>query len=185
MSSLTINHSSSVNPAQSARVSASLPLTVDMSKPELPPALLAVEQSPAAKVSLSASSNIRPVDMGVIGTSSNAPPIYAKPSAPVNFLRDRGETYAGEAGSRTSQNLINELSSLQHQKIPFRASPFLNQLGALSRETNLYSNEARSYRVPGDIAAQAFNPDFTGYAGPKRESVDLTIRTKEGDTIRI
>ena len=183
MSSLPINPSNPLTPAQTARVSISLPSTLDSSKPESLPALLAVEQSPAAKVSLSTS--IHPAGMGVIDTFPNSPPVYEKPSAPVNFLRDRGEVYTGKAGTRASQNLMNELSSLQHQKTPFRASPFLHQLGALSRETTAYSNEVRSYRVPGDIAAQSFNADFTGYAGPKRESVGLTIHTKEGDTIRI
>src|SRR5690554_3212875 len=187
MSSLPINHSTTLISLQSgqnghaARASGSLPVTVD--SPDSSPALLAVEQSPAARVSLSAA--IHPASMAAIETSASAPPVYEKPSALVNYLRDRGEAYTGKAGARASQNLMNELSSLQHQKAPFRASPFLTQLGALSRETNLYSNEARSYRVPGDIAAQSFNPDFAGYAGPKRESVGLTIHTKEGDTIRI
>jgi len=187
MSSLPINHSTTLislqsgQSGQAARVSGSLPVTV--ASPDSSPALLAVEQSPAARVSLSTS--IHPASMGAIDVSPSSPPVYEKPSASVNYLRDRGEAYTGKAGARASQNLMNELSSLQHQKAPFRASPFLNQLGALSRETNLYSNEARSYRVPGDIAAQSFNPDFTGYAGPKRESVGLTIHTKEGDIIQI
>src|SRR5690554_7970329 len=100
MSSLPINHSTTLLPLQSGQTArASLPVTVDST--DSSPALLAVEQSPAARVSLSTS--VHPASMGAIEVSPSSPPVYEKPSVPVNYLHDRGAAYTGKSGARASQ----------------------------------------------------------------------------------
>ncbi len=131
---------------------------------------LTAQDSPSTKVSLDA--------------FENPAPVYNKPSTEVTYLRHQQQT--GIVAGAVSQQLLNEWSMFRNDRAhSFRAGSFLSQVGGLSAETNSFRNEARNFSVPGDIAAEKYSPDFSALAGKRKESVLLTIRTKEGDDITI
>ncbi len=159
-------------PPVSGITPAGLPISmpVDTTATSSVPPLTATA-SPAAQV------NLNPP-----ATTREAPPVYTLGSTKVDYLRHQYDTGAGYV---ISQQLLIEQATRHANNTPFKASPFFSQLGGLSAETASFRNEVRSFRVPADIAADQYSPSFTGLAGKRQESVTLTIRTREGDTVNI
>lgn len=132
---------------------------------------LVVQESPSTQVNL--------------GATKELPPVYGKPTTTeVTYLRYQPPKTP--AATLMSQQLLDEWAMFRNDREhSFRASRFLSQVGALSAETTSFRNEARSFKVPADIATEKYSPDFSSLAGKRRESFLLTIRTKEGDDITI
>lgn len=136
------------------------------------PAPLPTGSSPATRVSVSPSD------------SAKARDVYSKPSSIVTYLREENHLNNTTAAA-VSKNLATHLSSLSDKREPFRPGLFFSQVGALSRETTDYSNEARSKRLAIDAAPETMRPDFSKTTGIVLTTATLSIRTRDGDTINM
>src|SRR5690606_40287093 len=66
------------------------------------------------------------------------------------------------AATLMSQQLLDEWAMFRNDREhSFRASRFLSQVGALSAETTSFRNEARSFKVPADIATEKRSEEHT------------------------
>jgi hypothetical protein len=110
-------------------------------------------------------------------------PIYDEPMVVASYLRDN--SFTGAAAKTTSQVLMSSLQQLGDKKTTFSVSSLFSQVGALSRETNEYRNEARQFYVPSKVGVDKFTPDFNGVSGTRMESAFLNVKTKDGDVITI
>lgn len=110
-------------------------------------------------------------------------PVYTEPLATLNRLRD--DSHTGTAARATSQGLLSSLNQVTDGKAPFSVANVFSQISSLSKETTEYRNEARQFKVPQKLLTEKFSPDFAAARGKKAESVNLSVRTKEGDSIQI
>lgn len=133
---------------------------------------LPAESSPASRVSISPSDKNRERD------------VYNKPSSIVTYLREDNHPN-NAAAAAVSKTLATHLSSLSDKREPFRPGLFFSQAGALSREANSYSNEARSMRLAMDVAPETMRPDFSTTKGIVLTAATLSIRTRDGDNINM
>ncbi len=136
--------------------------------------------SPSAPSSIPSSST--PSSIVTLGRTFEPPQTYVEPVI-VHLLRDKSPV--GPAATATSQALMQSFNQLSDKKIIFTPSNLLSKVGALSRETTEYRNEVRKFYVPYNTAVEKFEPDFSKISGTREESVFLTIKTKEGDSIQI
>ncbi|RYY04354.1 MAG: hypothetical protein EOO53_03270 [Gammaproteobacteria bacterium] len=104
---------------------------------------------------------------------------------PVEIVQVRNTQDKTATALKISQQLSTNLSSISAKKTGFSVQTFFSQVGALSRETSDYKNEARVVRVAGSKANEKVAADFSTGAGKPQETVTLQIRTKDGDTIDI
>ncbi|HEX7763623.1 MAG TPA: hypothetical protein VF433_08425, partial [Cellvibrio sp.] len=110
-------------------------------------------------------------------------PVYTEPLATLNRLRD--DSHTGAAARATSQVLLSSLNQVTDGKAPFSVANAFSQISSLSKETTEYRNEARQFKVPQKFLTEKFSPDFAAVRGNKAEAVNLSVRTKEGDSIQI
>lgn len=118
-----------------------------------------------------------------LATPKAAPVVYEQPY--IDAVQVRNTYDKGEQASKLNQQLSSELSSIRSKKSQFSVQSFFSQIGALSRETAEYKNEARTSRVPASKANDKLAFDFTAMTGKMQEMVTLRVRTKDGDTIDI
>lgn len=111
------------------------------------------------------------------------PVVYEQPY--VDLVQLRNAQDEGKQASKVSQQLSSELSNIRSKKSPFSVKSFFSQIGALSRETSEYKNEARSTRMLASKVADAPALDFNSASGSIQEMVTLRVQTKDGDTISI
>lgn len=131
---------------------------------------------------VSASAPEIPSSIVTLGRTFEPPQTYIEPVI-VHLLRDKST--AGPAATATSQALMQSFNQLSDKKIIFTPSNLLSKVGALSRETTEYRNEVRKFYVPYNTTVEKFEPNFSRISGTRGESVFLTIKTKEGDSIQI
>jgi hypothetical protein len=124
-----------------------------------------------------------PSTIVTLNVAVEPPPVYQEPAVIVTYLRNN--TYKGEAAVSTSQTMMQSLNQLRDGKSKFSISSLFSQIGALSRETTEYRNEARDFRLPPKSTVDKFSPDFTRSNGTRVESAFLNIKTREGDNIKI
>jgi uncharacterized protein YkvS len=121
------------------------------------------------------------VDVSLAVAASEPPPVYSKPHNYADFLLATEKQ--GNIASAISQQLS---ASVQPSQVAnFSPSQYLNRVGTLSAETSLYRNEARHMPLPSGASVEKFRPDFTAPIGQLKQSLTLTIRTKEGDEINV
>lgn len=111
------------------------------------------------------------------------PATYQEPTTVSTYVRETG--YKGAAATATSQAMISSLNQIAEKKTKFSISSLFSQIGALSRETSEYKNEVRQFQVPAKVAAEKFTPEFGSNKGSPLESAYLTVKTKDGDTVKI
>ncbi len=124
-----------------------------------------------------------PAALVTLTQRSEPSPVYQEPMFVASYLRDNSHTKP--AAAATSTALMQSLNQFTEKKTTFSVSSMFSQVGALSRETSEYRNQARQFYVPSKIAADKFSPEFSGSAGARAESAFLTIKTKDGDSIQI
>ena len=113
-----------------------------------------------------------------------APPfIYDEPKVDVVQVRNTNNT--GAAATRFSSQLASELTSLRASKSTFSSASFFSQIGALSRETNEYRNEARGLTLAASKVTDKTKIDFDSSSGRPQEGVTMRIKTKDGDFIDV
>lgn len=112
------------------------------------------------------------------------PDTYEQPKL-VNVVQIHNTQTKGIAAANINQALTTELSSLSSNKSPFTTRDFFSQIGALSRETSQYKNDARSQQMASTKATDKLKLDFDDYVGKPNETVTLQVRTKDGDKIDI
>jgi hypothetical protein len=117
--------------------------------------------------------------------TTRASNVYDKPTVRITYLRDQNTTPNSATQVSVSKTLSSHLNSLLGNTEPFIAGLFFSQVGALSKETSRFANEARSVQVPGNVATEKFSPDFSRQVGKPLTSATLNIRTRDGDTISI
>jgi hypothetical protein len=111
------------------------------------------------------------------------PDIYDEPKVDVVQVRNTNNT--GAAATRFSSQLINELTSIRARKSTFSSASFFSQIGALSRETSEYRNEARGLTLGASKVTDKTKIDFDSGRGRPQESVTMRIKTKDGDLIDV
>lgn len=111
--------------------------------------------------------------------------VYDMPSVKAIFLRDQSAASNSPTQASVSKTLSSHLNALQETTQPFSAGLFFSQVGALSKVTSSFANEARIVQVPGNAGVEKFSPDFTRPVGKTLTSATLNIRTRDGDTISI
>ena len=119
---------------------------------------------------------------------SNASVVKEPPSVyepPVEVVKIRNTQDKGDAEKKISKLLSSNLSSLRTQKTIFSVQSLFGQIGALSRETTNYKNEARSFNASAIKAADTSALDFSIPGGKPAQGVTLRVTTKDGDTIDI
>ncbi|GGY67358.1 hypothetical protein GCM10011613_09340 [Cellvibrio zantedeschiae] len=130
-------------------------------------------------------STANPPSAIVTFTGPSKPSDTYEPPRLVNVVQIRSAQAKGVASVAVNQSLISELSSLSTSRSPFSTSSFFNQIGALSRETNQYRNDARSQQMASTKATDKLKLDFEAYEGKPKSTVTLRIRTKDGDNIDV
>lgn len=118
-----------------------------------------------------------------ISRSIDPPAVYQEPTTVSTYVRETG--YKGAAATATSQAMVHSLNQVADKKTKFTVSSLFGQIGALSRETSEYRNEARQFQVPAKVAVEKFTPEFGSSRGSRTESAFLNIRTRDGDSIKI
>ncbi|HWV14489.1 MAG TPA: hypothetical protein VN030_03575 [Cellvibrio sp.] len=108
--------------------------------------------------------------------------IYQQPT--VYVTQTRYQLATTPLTSSINSQLLSGANSISAKNTSFSVSGLFGQLGNLSRETTEYRNEARSVLVASD-KAEKLGIDFSTAKGRLLNSVNLTIRTKDGDTIDI
>ena len=178
-SALISNTAQSRNAATSASTAHSLDtaeVQAELAVPALPTMI------PSQSQSLTPISTA-PATIVTIGKSYEPPQVYEEPVV-VNLLRDK--SHSSPAATTTSQALLNSFTLLSEKKATFfSVSSMFSQVGALSRETNEYRNEVRKFYLPKNITTEKFEPNFSNSAGVRAESVFLTVKTRDGDSIQI
>lgn len=111
-------------------------------------------------------------------------PVVYEPSY-LDFVQLRQTTNKGDIASKIDSQLSSQLSSIKNNTASFSTSSFFNHIGALSKETLEYNNEARSTRLLGTKVTEKNSISFSDAIGKPKETVSLRIHTKEGDTINI
>lgn len=142
-----------------------------------------VEPVPIAPVQDPTPKGESPSTIVTIKPAAEPPPVYSEPAVIATYLRDN--SYTSKAAVATSQAMVQSVNQLSSGKTKFSVSSLFSQIGALSKETNEYRNEARQFRVPPKSTVDKFSPDFTASGGRRIESAFLTIKTKEGDSVTI
>jgi len=134
-----------------------------------------------------------PVTQQLPTTSVSISPELKVTEIPDSYLRPRltEQYHTREAAADRStamgqldHRLNRELDRYETVKI-FRASPFLEGLGKLASETSEYSNESRSFMLAADAVERGYEPKFDNELRDVTSSVELTVRTKEGDVVTI
>lgn len=124
-----------------------------------------------------------PAALVTLTQRSEPSPVYQEPMVVASYLRDNSNTKPAAAAASTV--LIQSLNQFTEKKTTFSVSSMFSQVGALSRETSEYRNQARQFYVPSKMAVDKFSPEFPSSAGVRSESAFLTIKTKDGDNIQI
>ncbi|MEN0037845.1 MAG: hypothetical protein AAGC78_12300 [Cellvibrio sp.] len=124
-----------------------------------------------------------PAVIVAISRPIDPPAVYQEPTTVSTYVRETG--YKGAAASAASQAMVHSLNQVAEKKTKFTVSSLFGQIGALSRETSEYRNEARQFQVPAKVAIEKFTPDFGNSSGSRLESAFLNIRTRDGDSIKI
>ncbi len=91
----------------------------------------------------------------------------------------------GQVASAISQNLLSSLNAYGSGKSPLSISGMFSQIGSLSRETTEFRNEARRVQIPREMAVKSPSPNFGVSTTSNNQSAHLTIKTKDGDTVKI
>lgn len=107
---------------------------------------------------------------------------YQQPS--VYVAQTRYQLAATPATANISAQLVSGATALSSKNAFFSVAGLFGQVGNLSRETSEYRNEARSASVASDKADKV-GIDFSTAKGRPLNSVNLTVRTKDGDIIEI
>jgi len=115
--------------------------------------------------------------------AATVPDTYDEPR--VDVVQVRNQYQSSPAVTRFSSQLANELTGIRAGKITFSSASFFSQVGALSRETNEYKNEARGVTLAASKATDKLKVDFESVGGKRQESVTMRIKTKDGDIIEV
>lgn len=140
----------------------------------------AIEASPASSI-LPMVNNT--ADQVSIQQRRELPLTYDNSPVIISGLRDSKPKE--QAASAISQNLLSSLNAVGAKKATLSVSSIFSQIGALSRETLEYRNEARRVQVTQEMAVKNPTPNFSLRPSSDNQTVNLSIKTKEGDTIQI
>lgn len=117
--------------------------------------------------------------------------LYNPPSVPdtyadaIEVFQVRKQIDQTEAQANFTKSLATELSKARTGKTAISTSQFFRQLGNLSRTTSDYQNEARSFKVSGNKTQDLGKLDFNADIGAILAQTNLSIRTRDGDSIDI
>lgn len=112
------------------------------------------------------------------------PSTYEQPRL-VDVVQIRNPQDKTASAAKMTQMLSSDVINLRDTKAPFSVSSFFNHIGALSRETSQYKNEARSLQVLSTKASDKAALNFSESSGKIQAGVTLRIRTKDGDDIDV
>ncbi len=150
---------------------------------------LATAQSPAAKPLEASATSIAPVSSTPATTDQvsfqqrDLPLTYDQTPVFISGLRDNKTK--GQASSALSNNLLSSLNAASAKKATLSISSVFGQIGALSRETTEFRNEARRLLVTQEQAVKSASPNFSLQPTSDNQSVRLSVKTKDGDNIHI
>jgi hypothetical protein len=113
---------------------------------------------------------------------ASLPDTYA---AALDIVQVRKPIDQTEAQATFTKSLATELSKARTGKTAISASQFFRQLGDLSRTTNDYQNEARSFKVAANKAPDIGKLDFNADKGSIVARTNLNLRTRDGDSIDV
>ena len=119
----------------------------------------------------------------ISNSTTQGPALTYEPT--VEIVQVRNTLDKNPTALKLNQQLSSDLTSFRTQKSSFSVQTFFSQIGALSRETAEYKNEARTFRVASSKANDKVAMDFSAGAGKPLETVTMQIRTKDGDTIDV
>lgn len=149
----------------------------------MPLAAASARNTPEPEIkALPVTNNLSP-DLVSLGQTRDEPASYDMNPVYISGLRD--SKAQGPAAASVARNLLSSLNGMESGKSPFSVSSLFSQVGALSRETLEYRNEARRVQVTQESAIKNSAPDFSRQATAEGKSATLSIKTKDGDTIQI
>ena len=153
------------------------PVNISISPLDVPTPKLPVE---AAKVLSPTTSPASIVVLSPPAESKEPPSVY---EPPVEIAKIRNAQDKSDTEKKVSKLLTSNVSSLRAQKSIFSVQSFFNQVGALSRETTSYKNEARTFNSNSSKTGDTSALDFSIIGGKPAQGVTLHVTTKDGDTI--
>lgn len=176
-SSISINTQASISIQTNSDAIVSTQNVIDTSNlleiptPKLPTKDVVPVASPASIVTLS--------DTNAVAEPAN---VY---EAPVEIIKTRNTQDKTDTEKNVSKLLTNNLTSIRAKKSIFSVQSLFSQVGALSRETTSYKNEARNFSASASKTADTNALDFSISGGKPAQGVTLRVTTKDGDTIDI
>lgn len=151
------------------------------------PPLVSAPSQPAA----TSSGEQQPAAIATVTTPATTVSLYNPPPTPdtyaaaLDIIQVRKQIDQTEAQATFTKSLATELSKARTGKTPISTSQFFRQLGNLSRTTSDYQNEARSFKVSGNKTQDVGKLDFNADGGAILARTNLSIRTRDGDSIDI